>query len=235
MKTHFYERTAYKLSEQPVPPCFLKLDDHFDANLTITRGHYTHIGVLLAESICSRMADIEMYAFLIEDARKRYGLERDGDAKAVVLTRSFLIGYLGACRSLLEVGAVALVTLYRLPVNMDERSFINANFWQQLVTIAPNVHRRYHPLRLFFHELFRWSNESAARVPPLLVSYTQFGQFSSREMHLKVVDETNPDLAEMTAEMLRLNWIDPLLLHDRWKPKFLSLCERLCLEIEECI
>jgi len=27
MKTRFYERTAYRLSEETVPSCFIKLDD----------------------------------------------------------------------------------------------------------------------------------------------------------------------------------------------------------------
>ncbi len=30
MKTLFYDRTAYSLSSEPVPNCFVKLDDHFD-------------------------------------------------------------------------------------------------------------------------------------------------------------------------------------------------------------
>ena len=67
MKTYFYERTAYKLSDEAVPECFLKLDEHFDVALSYDHNLYAHRSVLLAESICSRMADVEMYAFLLED------------------------------------------------------------------------------------------------------------------------------------------------------------------------
>ena len=31
MKTYFYDRTAYRLSDQPVPSCFIRLDEVFDA------------------------------------------------------------------------------------------------------------------------------------------------------------------------------------------------------------
>lgn len=234
MRTLFYERTAYKLSDEAVPNCFIKLDDHFAVRLPITQGAGIHPNVLLAESVCARMADVEMYAFLIEDARKRHGLDKGSDVKAAILTRSFFIGYLGTVRSLLDSSAISLATLYKLPVLPTERTFGHSNFWHELVTAAPNVHRRYHAMRLFFNELLRWCNETMQRVPPLAVSHEQFGPFSSREMHLRVLDEGNLDLTQLPLDPLRMNWIDPLHLHDRWKPKLVSLCEKLCQDIEAC-
>lgn len=234
MKTHFYERTAYKLSEQPVPSCFIKLDEHFDHRLGVIQASNPHVSVVFAESLCARMADVEMYAFLIEDARKRHGLEQGNDVKAAILTRSFFVGYLGAIRAQLDCGAVALAVLYRLPLPSAERSFAHGNFWHQLVTAAPNVHRRYHVMRLFFNEVWRWCNETVYRLPPLYISHEQYGPYASREMHLRMLDEANLDLTQLPAEPLRLNWIDPLHLHDRWKPQLLSLCEKLCQDIERC-
>ena len=234
MKTRFYERTAYRLSEETVPGCFIKLDDYFGERFTEANVAATHVHVMLAELVCSRLADIEMYAFLIEDARKRHGLDKDSDVRGSILTRSFFIGYLGATRALLESVAVTLATLYKLTVSRGERNFGNSDFWHQLVTVAPTVHRRYHPMRLFFNELLRWCNETAAHVPTLMVSYQHFGQFSSREMHLRALDDPTADLGQMLVEPLRLQWIDPLHLHDRWKPKFLSLCEKVCEDIELC-
>jgi hypothetical protein len=233
MQTRFYERSAYKLSEQPVPSCFLRLDDHFDERLPIVQGNHPHPSVVLAESLCARFADVEMYAFLVEDARKRHGLEQGNDAKAAVLTRSFFIGYLGAARALLDVAAVALSVLYTLPLPPAERTFGHGNFWHQLVTAVPNVHRRYHPMRLFFNEVLRWCNETVYRVPPLFVSHEQFGPFSSREMHLRMLDEAPYNLTQIPAEPLTMNWIDPLHLHDRWKPQLLTLCEKICQDITQ--
>ncbi|MEZ4682732.1 MAG: hypothetical protein R2932_51845 [Caldilineaceae bacterium] len=197
MKTRFYERSAYKLSEQPVPSCFMKLDDHFDERLAIVQLSRPHPSVVLAESICARLADVEMYAFLIEDARKRHGLEQGNDVKSAILTRSFFIGYLGAARALLDAGAVTLSVLYELPLPPAERSFAHGNFWHQLVTAVPNVHRRYHGSRLFFNEVLRWCNETVYRVPPLYVSHEQFGPYSSREMHLRMLDENQLDLTQI--------------------------------------
>ncbi len=234
MKTRFYERTAYRLAETPVPTCFIKLDEHFDTRLPAATVAGPHLHVLLAETVCARMADIEMYANLIEDARKRHGLDKDSDVRGAILTRSFFIGYLGAARALLESAAVTLTMLYKLPLKQVERHFANGDFWHLLVTSAPNVHRRYHPLRLFFNELLGWCNQTMSHVPPLLVSYQHFGQFSSREMHLRALDEPVVDLPEMMSAPTRLAWIDPLHLHDRWHPKLGVLCEKVCQDIELC-
>ncbi|MCL4861365.1 MAG: hypothetical protein KJZ93_18250 [Caldilineaceae bacterium] len=233
MKTYFYERTAYKLSDEPVPNCFIKLDEHFDISPSVNNATI-HLAVVLAESLCARMADVEMYAFLIEDARKRHGLDKGGDLKAAILTRSFLYGYFGAARSLLDCGATTLALLYELALTPAERTFRNGDFWHQLVTGQPSVHRRYHAMRLFFNEVLRWNDQTVTRIPPLSISHSQFGAFSSREMHLRVLDEDEMDLPQLTGEPLRVHWLDPLLLHDRWKPRLLSLCEKLCQDIEAC-
>ena len=94
MKTLFYDRTAYKLSSEPVPNFFIKLDDHFSTIFDEHQEIATNRNVLLAESVCARMADVEMYAFLMEDARKRNTIDRKEDEKAAILTRSFLLGFL---------------------------------------------------------------------------------------------------------------------------------------------
>ena len=178
MKVRFYERTAYQLSEQPVPSCFMRLDEHFDRRFSTHDEAVRHPCVILAESICARMADVEMYAFLIEDARKRHTVDPKAEEKAAILTRSFLVGYLGAGRSLLDSGASTLAALYGIPLSTTECTFANGDFWHQLVSNAPNVHRRYHPLRLFLTEFLRWQAESAHRIPPLLVLQNEFGRYA---------------------------------------------------------
>jgi hypothetical protein len=233
MKTYFYERTAYKLSNEAVPDFFLKLDEHFDGALAYDHNLYAHSSVLLAESVCSRMADVEMYAFLLEDTRKRNSIERKEDEKAAILTRSFLLGFLCASRSLLDSCAVTLATLYALKIAKAERTFTNGDFWHQLVLVAPAVHRRYHPLRLFFNEVMRWQAETVYRVPPLVVLQGQHGHLPGREAQLKVADDSAWELPQMAAEPHRVNWIDPLELYTRWKPRLLSLCEKVCVDLQE--
>jgi hypothetical protein len=92
MRTNFYQRTAYQLSDQPVPSCFIHLDDVFDQHFQVFEEADAHPCVVMAESLCARMADLEMYAFLIEDARKRHTVDARAEEKATILTRSFFVG-----------------------------------------------------------------------------------------------------------------------------------------------
>jgi hypothetical protein len=232
MKTLFYDRTAYSLSSEPVPNCFVKLDDHFDTLFSDHREFAVNRNVLLAESVCSRMADVEMYAFLMEDARKRNSLDRKEDDRAAILTRSFLIGFLGSCQALLDSCASTLATLYELPLTPSERTFFNSDFWHQFVLLVPAVHRRYHPLRLFFNEILHWQRETVYRLPPLVALHSHYGHLPGRDAQLRVVDDSHFELDRLAQEPYAAAWIDPLELYSRWKPRLLSLCEKICQDIE---
>lgn len=235
MRTRFYERTAYHLSDQPVPSCFVRLDELFDQHFATYEEAFGHPCVIMVESLCARMADVEMYAFLIEDARKRHTVDPKAEEKAAFLTRSFWVGYLGAGRALVDVGAAILAGLYGLSLPVGATTFASGEFWHQLVSSRPNVHRRYHPLRLFVTEFLRWSTESAHRIPPIIVIEAQFGKYAPRDNRLKFFDEPNFTLAEMNAATLHVRWIDPLALHDRWKPQFMLLCEKLTIDLEKAL
>lgn len=235
MKTLFYERTAYRLSETPVPDFFLALDEHFDKVLTVSmpRHALVHPALLHGESICARLADVETYAWLIEDARKRHRMDKEGDLKAAILTRSFLLGYLAACRALLDSCAEVLDACHELEMPRADRTFASALFWQRLVEHAPNTHRRYHTSRIFFNEIFRWCAETTDRIAPLTLVRFTFGEYATRDTQMKVLDEQEISLTDLAHYRGTLNWIDPLQLHSRWKPQLLNLAERLCLEIRE--
>ena len=155
------------------------------------------------------------------------------DDKATILTRSFMVGYLGAGRALLDVAAAALTSLYILPLSPTEATFANGDFWHQLVANAPNVHRRYHPLRLFITEFLRWSFETAHRIVPLGVAQTYFGKFAPREQRLQMLDDGQTTLAQLGELSAHARWVDPLRLHDRWKPQFMTLCEKVCVDLEK--
>lgn len=235
MKTRFYERTAYQLSDQPVPSCFVRLDEVFDQHFATFEEAYSHPCVVMAESLCARMADVELYAFLIEDARKRHTVDPKAEEKAALLTRSFWVGYLGAGRVLLDAAAAMLDGLYGLSLPKSATTFASGDFWHQLVSQQPNVHRRYHPLRMFVSEFLRWTVEAAHRIPPIIVIEAQFGRYAPRENRLKFYDEPAFTLAQMSDVTLHARWIDPLALHDRWKPQFMLLCEKLTVDLEKAL
>lgn len=245
MRTLFYDRTAYKLSDEPVPNCFFLLDDHFDQCFATTSEANADPSVWLAESICSRMADVEMYAFLMADARRRHpddprfaatglaALDTISVGKAPILTRSFLLGYLAACHALLDSAALALATLYELGLTAPERHFSNPVFWEELVASAPNVHRRYHSMRIFFGEVARWSSEIPLRLPPIVALYAAdgLGRMITQDMQLRALDEDAETQVRLPLGLEHL-WVDPLDLHRRWKPNLLTLCERICRDIQ---
>ncbi|MEM7535588.1 MAG: hypothetical protein AAF639_25655 [Chloroflexota bacterium] len=212
------------------------LSDQFEEQARIDFSVSTHPYALMAESICARMADVEMYAFLIQDARDRHDLaqvafNKENHDTVAILTRSFTIGMLGACKALLDSGAATLTLLHELPLTTTESRFDNSDFWHQFVVHAPNIHRRYHPLRLFFNEITRWCNTTPHRVPPVATLHDHFGQWSSREMKLKVVNDDKADIVRLADAPLQFEWIDALELHRRWKPQLLMLCEKLCADI----
>lgn len=235
MKTLFYERTAYKLSAEPVPDCFLQLDAVFDLHIHERTEIAVHPRVLLAESVCGRMADVEMYAFLMEDARVRKSLDRGEDERTALITRSLVLGFLNACRGLLDSGAVTLAWLNELPLGRPERTFANQDFWHQLILHAPAVHRRYHPMRLFFAEISRWQQETVYRIPPLLALHAHYGHMPGRDVLLRVVDDNIEDLEFLAQEPYAAQWIDPLHLYQRWQPQLLALCEKVCHDLAQGI
>jgi hypothetical protein len=233
MKTYFYDRTAYRLSSEPVPDCFVMLDAYFDTIFASEEEIVLHRNVLLAESLCGRMADVEMYAFLLEDVRKRKSLERKEDERAAILTRTFWLGFLGASKALLDSCATILALTYQLPLERADRTFGSSDFWHQLVLRAPAVHRRYHPLRLFLTEVLRWQQETVSRLPPALVLHHHYGRLPPRDALLKVIDEKPAELEELAIEPFSAVWADPLQIYTRWRPRLLALCEKVCQDIVE--
>lgn len=246
MKTFFYERTAYHLSQEPVPNCFFLLDGVFDEHFSTVHEAYLNRAVMLAEIVCSRMADVELYAFLINDARCRDEsltigasshadielLLRDSETderKGAILMRSFFVGYIGACKTLLDAAALVLCELYELPLEYEMRRFENQEFWHQLVLCAPNTHRRYHSRRIFFNEVFRLRNELIERVPPIGLLQ---GHLMRQSMQLDVLNASPTSLNSLLENPHNLYWRNPLDIHRDWKPQFLDLCERLCQDIE---
>ncbi len=150
------------------------------------------------------------------------------------LTRSFAFGYIEACRALLDSGVIAIATLYSLPLDATDLSVASSDFWHQLVLYKPAIHRRYHPLRLFFNEIVRWQKEAIFRIPPLLVLHSHYGPMPSRDIQFRIIEDVHHNLETVAHEPYSVDWIDPLDLHVKWKPRLLAYCEKLCVDIERC-
>ena len=53
------------------------------------------------------------------------------------------------------------------------------------------------------------------------------------EAWLEVTDDPKANLSQMATESVNVRWVDPLHLHDRWKSQFLTLCEKICVDLEK--
>ena len=119
MKTSFYNRTAYspRLLNITVPQCFIELDDYFDTLFQTTTGS-AQLVVILAENLCRRLADVELFAQYISEA------QRESDTfQAAILIGTFLVAYFNACKSLMDAGAITLAKVYNLNLKNKEMDF----------------------------------------------------------------------------------------------------------------
>jgi hypothetical protein len=129
MRTGFYERTAYGFLPIEAPECFINLEKYFYNNITGTQIFGNQI-TRLAENLSYRMADIDLYAYLILDANRKPNIWNPdskiirNDFKRAILVQSLLIAYFSACKSLFDSGAISLNQLYQLGLgNPKEQDF----------------------------------------------------------------------------------------------------------------
>ena len=68
-----------------------------------------------------------------------------------------------------------------------------------------------------------------------MVIENQFGKYAPRDTRLQVFDDPQLTLPQMSDATLHMRWIDPLALHDRWKPNFMLLCDKLAVDLEKAL
>ena len=127
MRTLFYNRTPYVRLKQRVPECFIELDCYFgeifQSGTEILQKH-----TILAENICHRMADVEVYAEYISEE-----LKRNNAGQAAIYIGTLLVGFFTACKSLLGAGAIALNEIYQLEIDDPKKQdFRKGTLWNRL-------------------------------------------------------------------------------------------------------
>jgi len=261
MKTFFYERTAYKLSNEPVPNCFFLLDDHFDTRFTSATEAYTHPSLLLAENICAQMANVEMYAFLIADALRRHGgLSYTGSSTADI--DPLLREPAHHDPTAAEEPAADQADDHKAAILM--RSFLlgylgacealldsGAIALAQLYRLPLQSKEQRFDNGEFWSQLVRITPTVHRRYHAQRLFFGEVARWRDEAaqrippiallqrrlersgMQLQIIDEPSENLDTIATEPRALRWIDPLDLHRRWKPRLLNLCERLCRDIQE--
>ena len=232
MKSHFYflNHSAFKFIGVPLPQCFIELDDKLDPIFKDFGGALRHPSVKLAGNVCRRMADIELYAFIISQ------VQNDKDIwKASIITGSLLVAYLGACKSFLDSISITLNTLFNLALSNREQDFGKRKFWKVLQNQAPTAYSRYVPFQSFFKEIILWREAAIHRITPLVVVHTPTDppKAPREQMVLKMVAQPEPDFGDVMKSHKDFKWIDPLGLHNQWHSTFITLCNNICNDIRE--
>ena len=229
MKTSFYNRTGYLLPNMPaLPKCFEELDDYFDARFK-TAGALTHPSVVLAENLCRRMADAELYAKQICEAQKGVNTFR-----AAIFIGSLLVGYFTSCKSLLDAGAITLATLYNLTLTNKEMDFSRPRLLKQLKQeTGPVVHGRYSSFQDLFDEIIKWRNSAVHRITPFVVTHSPGppDKVSREKIEIKMVAKPDVGISTIVISPKSVQWVEPLHFHRKWQNQLINFCKEVCLDI----
>jgi len=229
MKSSFYNRTAYQLLNVPLPQCFMELDEHFDKIFSSPNDVVTHPSVTLAENLCRRMADVELYASYISRAE-----ESPNIFKGAILIGSLLVAYFTACKSLLDAGAITLARVYNLTLTNKEMDFSKRKFWGQLDEQAGStIKGRYAPFKSLFNEIIKWRDAAVHRLTPLTIAHSpgKPGTVPRERMAVKMVTQPDTDIPALVKRLNSIQWVEPLHYHKQWQSQLLEFCKEVCLDI----
>jgi len=262
MKTYFYMKSAYLYlpGENEKPECFLKLDEYFDEKIPDSAGSsianiLDYPLVSLAENLCYRMADIDLYASLINDLLKdSHEFWSEGSPigrhihKKTILASSLLISYFGSCKSLSDAGAIALNQLYSLRLAYKEQDFRKPEFKSRIREKSQND---YSPYISLVDEIIKWRDCGIHRMPLTVMavenrampgpsdkgfSICLFGKVQKGSNKLggpiildEVIKAFENDDSQLKDKLGLCQLLDP---HEEWRPKFIDFCGLICDEIK---
>lgn len=206
----------------------MELDDYFDTLFQTTAGATQEV-VILAENLCRRLADIELFAQYISEA------QRESNAfRAAILIGTFLVAYFNACKSLMDAGAITLARIYNLSLKNKETDFSKKIFWQQLEKqIGPTIVDRYASFNSLFGEIVKWRDAAVHRLTPFVVTHVPGSpeNIPREKMVIKMVDQPDTDISVIVKRAKDVRWMDPLDCHKQWRDHLLGFCEQVCLDI----
>jgi len=231
MKTSFYNRTAYTLPNMPAAPrCFIELDEYFDTRFTTPAG-IKHEHVILAENLCRRMADVELYASYISKAK-----ESPNALRGAILVGTLLVGYFVACKSLLDAGAITLAKVYVLSLTNKETDFSKQKFWKELDKKAGlTITGRYAPFKGLFKEIIEWRDSVVHRFTPFTVTHSPDDpdKVPRGEQEIKMVARPDTVISTVVKTPKSIPWVEPLHFHRKWRDELIGFCGEVCQDIQD--
>jgi len=230
MQTSFYNRTAYLFAGVSVPDCFLQLGKHFDTRFT-TLASIKHEHVILAENLCRRMADVELYASYISEAQKS-----PNALKGATLIGTLLVGYFTACKSLLDAGSITLAKVYHLTLTNKEMDFSKPKFWKQLSKEAGTaISDRYTPFKGLFKDIIDWRDSAVHRFTPFTVTHSPDDpdKVPRGEQEIKMVARPDTVISTVAKTPKSIPWVEPLHFHRKWRDELIGFCGEVCQDIQD--
>lgn len=228
MVSSFYYRTAYILLDIPVPECFINLDKYL-WELFSPNPPFLNVSAILAENLCRRMADIELYASYISEAQKNPDAE-----KGTILVGTFLVGYFTACKSLFDAGAITLARVYNLNLKNKEMDFSNSKFWKRLDgEVRPTIITRYAPFKPLSNEIVKWRNAAIHRMTPLVIMHSpdRPDMVPREKVEIKMVNQPDAAISTIAKALKDVQWVEPLYYHRQWQSQLIEFCKEVCLDI----
>lgn len=230
MNGYLYNRTAYCLLGITIPQFFAETEDCFQKRFT-DGSFLTHPAFALTENLCRRMADVEFYASYISKEQ-----ERVDSYKAIAAIGTLLVGYFGACKSLLDAGAITLAKIY-MPSKLSnkEMDFAKPFFWTQLNQANTTVCRRYLLFKSLSDDIIDWRDAAVHRLTPLVIATSPGPPAKTPREKIKIMMVAQPDaeIKDIVKAPKNIKWVEPLHFHKKWHSQLLSFCEEVCSDIRE--
>lgn len=226
MKTLFYKRTPYERLNQQVPKCFIELDHYFD-KIFQAGSEILQKPTRLAENLCHRIADVEVYADYISEELKR------SDAfQAAIYIGTLLVGFFTSCKSVLDAGAIALNEIYNLGLTEKEQDFGKTRLLNKLKSqTGVVIYNRYLAYKSLIKEIVAWRDSAVHRHTPFCIVHGHPVRTPRDKQEIKLANQLDADIYTLAKKSANIEWVEPLHHYNRWHSDLLAFCGDICLDI----
>lgn len=227
MKTLFYKRTAYESLNRQVPKCFIELDDYFGKTFK-AGSEIFQSSTRLAENLCHRMADVELYADYISEEVKR-----DNAFKAAINIGTLLVGFFTSCKSVLDAGAMALNMVYKLNLPERQQDFGKPELMRELKKkTRTEVYKRYRIYDSFIKEAIGWRDSAVHRHTPFCIVHQNHSNSPREQQEIKLANQLDADINDIARKSATIEWVEPLHQYNKWYSSLVAFCADVCTDIQ---
>ncbi|MHB8732616.1 MAG: hypothetical protein ACYDAB_12600 [bacterium] len=228
--TGFYNRTAFRVLNEPLPTFFASLDQYIAEKFPVLLKAWSSKEFEHAENICRRNGDILLIQKHLEEA-----LARPNRPEGAALGASYMTFYFSCVKSLLDSIAIMLNDVYSLGLTGGDLDLAKDQFWNKFVSLRKTEAGRYGKLRPWFREARDWRDAAIHRVAPIL---STAGPGHPNKVDPSLTTVVMVDQRDVKASDLMVAnpafWqklISPLDLLAGWRPSIALVTELACEDI----